>query len=352
MSPQLFRRQLIDGAWAITVATVQQVKVCRRFGFSRLLMANQLVGREAIRYVVEELAADPAFEFYALADSPEGVAAIVAEARRAGLSRPVDLLLEGGMAGGRTGCRDVASALAVAHAIAAAAPFVRLRGIEGFEGLARGATPAERTQAVERFLDHLCAIARACEREDLFAPGPVILSAGGSSYYDLVVERFAAAGIARARVVVRSGCYLTHDSGLYTEAFAAVKARSAAARALPGGLEPALEVWAYVQSRPEPGRAIVTLGKRDVSHDAGYPKPLSWHRPGTTGKPAPLSADHQVVELNDQHAHMVLPAASPLAVGDMVAFGVSHPCTTFDKWQILFLVDDGYRVTGAVRTFF
>ncbi len=352
MSPQLFHRQIADGAWAITVATMQQMMVCRRFGIDRVLMANQIVGRAATRAIIAELAADPDFEFYALADTVEGVTAVVAEARRSRLPRPVNLLLEAGMAGGRGGCRDVAQALAVARAIAAEAPWVALRGVEGFEGLAKGATAEDRTARVEQFLDHLCAIATACRDESLFAPGPVILTAGGSAYYDLVVERLPRAGITNALIVTRSGCYLTHDSCMYRTAFAEVMERSATARALPGGLAPALQVWAHVQSRPEPGRAILTLGKRDAGHDAGLPVPELWHRPGTEGSPQPLPGDHEMVEMNDQHAHLALPPQSPLRFGDMVGFGVSHPCTTFDKWQIIYLVDAAYRVTGAIRTFF
>ncbi len=352
MSPQLFRRQIADGAWAITVATMQQMMVCRRFGIARVLMANQIVGRAATRAIVAELAADPDFEFYALADSVEGVTAVAAEAHRQRLARPVNLLLEAGMAGGRTGCRDVPSALAVARAIAAQAPWVALRGVEGFEGLAKGVTPEERTDRVAQFLDHLCAIATACQDENLFAPGPVILTAGGSSYYDLVVERLKGAGIANARIVTRSGCYLTHDSLMYRTAFAEVMARSATARALPGGLRPALQVWAHVQSRPEPSRAILTLGKRDAGHDAGLPVPELWYRPDTDTQPRPLPDGHKMVEMNDQHAHLTIPPDSPLSFGDMVGFGVSHPCTTFDKWQIIYLVDAAYRVSGAIRTFF
>ena len=288
MSPQLFHRQIADGAWAITVATMQQMMVCRRFGINRVLMANQIVGRAATRAIVAELAADADFEFYALADSVEGVEAVAAEARRSRLARPVNLLLEAGMAGGRSGCRDVASALAVARAIAAQAPWVALRGVEGFEGLVKGSTAEDRTARVTQFLDHLCAIATACQDEKLFAPGPVILTAGGSAYYDLVVERLQRAGIANARIVTRSGCYLTHDSRMYRTAFAEVIERSATARALPGGLKPALQVWAHVQSRPEPTRAILTLGKRDAGHDAGLPVPELWYRPDTERAARPV----------------------------------------------------------------
>jgi D-serine dehydratase len=352
MSPQLFQRQLADGAWAITVATVAQLQVCRRFGIKRLLLANQLVGRQAMRQVVSELARDPEFEFYALADSVEGVAMLAGEAKRQGLARPVNLLLEGGIQGARAGCRTREQALAVARAIKAASPHLALVGVEGFEGLIHDATAAESEARVAAFLDFLVAIAADCRREGLFAPGPVILSAGGSAYYDLAAERLAAAGISQAMVVLRSGCYLTQDSTAYRKAFERLRVRSPLAAGIEGSLRPALELWTYVQSRPEPGRLILTAGKRDVSYDLDLPVPLAWFRPGVGRAPSPLAPGHEVVQLNDQHAHVLVPTESPLRPGDMVALGISHPCTTFDKWQAMFLVDEAYDIVGAIRTFF
>ncbi|HEY1798092.1 MAG TPA: amino acid deaminase [Stellaceae bacterium] len=351
MSPQLFARQLADGAWAMTLATIQQVQVARDFSVGRIVLANQLVGRQAIRYVVDELKRDPQFDFYCLVDSVANVAALAAAVREAGLERPLQVLLEGGYPGGRTGCRDLAAALDVARAVKDAGATLALRGVEGFEGLFHGATAAETAGRVAHFLDFLVAMAVGAAREDLFAPGPLILSAGGSAFYDMVAKRFALAGIERTVVVLtRSGCYLTHDSVLYREAFADLVARSPELGAIGEGLQPALEVWAYVQSRPEPEKALLTMGKRDVSYDE-LPVPLFWCRPGDR-HPRPVGDGHVVTGLNDQHCHMTVPACSPLQIGDMVGFGVSHPCLTFDKWPVLYVVDDDYTVTEAVRTFF
>ena len=351
MSPQLFQRQLADGAWAITVATVGQLQVARRFGVRRIVLANQLVGRQAIAYVIGELARDRAFEFYSLADSLEVVARIAAEAKRAGLSRPINLLLEGGLMGSRTGCRTREGALAVARSIRDHAPWVALRGVEGFEGLVQGSME-EREKAVDGFMDFLVSIASDCAKEKLFAPGPVILSAGGSAFYDIVAKKLAGAGIPDALLILRSGCYLTQDSASYRNFFARLRDRSAVAGKVSGGLQAALEVWTYVQSRPEPGRLILTAGRRDLGSDADMPIPLYWARPGRDKAVQPLAEGHKIVELNDQHAHVSVPTDSPLQVGDMVALGISHPCTTFDKWQLIYLVDDAYNITGAIRTFF
>jgi len=352
MSPQLFRRQLDAGAWAVTVATIHQLQVCRRFGVRRVVLANQLVGRQAIAAVIAMLRDDPGLDFYCLVDSEAGVGLLARALAADPPGRPLQVLLEGGYPDGRTGCRDLATAMRVARAVRDAAPHLALRGVEGFEGLMTGATLDEAADKAAGFLDGLVAMARAADEGGCFADGPVILSAGGSAFYDVVAQRFQRAGIGReVLTLTRSGCYIAHDSLMYRDHFAALRARAPGVDGLGPGLTPALEVWAYVQSRPEPTKAILTMGKRDVGTDAGNPVAETWMRPGE-GPPRPLGAGHVATMLNDQHTHLTVPADSPLAVGDMVSFGVSHPCTTFDRWQVIPVVDDAYRVVSAIRTYF
>ncbi len=353
MSPQLFERQLDDGAWAITVATVHQIQVCRRYGFSRIVLANQLVGRQAIRFVLDELRDDPDFDFYCLVDSVDGVEVLAAAARAHPVDRPVKVLLEGGMPGGRTGCRNLDAALAVARAAKAAAPHVALHGVEGFEGLIQADSLAEQEAKVATFLDFLAEIAMVCQGDNLFAEGPIVLSAGGSAFYDMVLDRFRRIDLGRETMLLtRSGCYLSHDSALYRRYFERVRERAVGARDLGEGLRPALQLWTYVQSRPESEKIILTMGRRDVSFDADMPVPELWFRPGAHATPIAVAEGCTVTELNDQHTHLNVPAQSPFRVGDMMAFGISHPCTTFDKWQLVCIVDDDYTVVSAIRTFF
>ncbi len=352
MSPQLFHRQIEDGAWAITLASAQQVMVARRFGIRRILLANEILDPPGIAAIIEELRRDPDFDFYCLVDSIAGVERLADAALANPPGRPVQVLLEGGIAGMRAGVRDLDAALGVARAVAAARPRLALRGVEGFEGLIASPDHAEAEARVGAFLDFLVEIARACEKEALFAEGPVILSAGGSAYYDLVAERFADAGLGReVWPVVRAGCYLSHDSVSYRTAFARILERSRQARTQGDGLRPAIELWAHVLSRPEATRAILGFGKRDAGFDAGFPVPQVWFRPNDR-HPKPVPEGHRVVALNDQHAHLELPAGSPLGVGDMVGLGISHPCLTFDRWTFMPIVDDDYRVVSAIRTFF
>jgi len=353
MSPELFARQIDDGAWGITLANASQLHVARAYGIERVLLANQLIGKQGIRYVLDELARDPKFDFYCLVDSTDGVAILADAAGQRAIGRPLQVLVEGGFVGGRTGCRDLTTAIDVARRVKAAEPFLALRGVEGFEGIIAHLDPTTAEQRVRALLEFLVEIAVACAREGLFSDGPIVLTAGGSSFYDLVLDRFRENHLDRqVRVVTRSGCYLTHDSGAFVKQFAAILERSPDARSLGDGLKPALEVWAYVQSRPESQRVLLTMGKRDCSYDMGLPMPLLWFRPNLHDRPERLTPGYSISALNDQHAYLDVPVDSPLRVGDMIGSGISHPCTTFDKWQALPVVNDDYDVVSAVRTFF
>lgn len=353
MSPQLLDLQLRSGAWGITAATVSQVQVYRRFGIKRVLLANQLIGRSSIHYVFEQLRSDPEFDFYCLVDSSVGVEILKSAGQEFAVGRSLQVLLEVGQKGGRTGVRSIAQGLEVARAVAAACPYLALRGIEGFEGILPGSDTADMRSRIELLLQEMKQVARAASQEELFAAGPVILTAGGSSYFDLPACGLHDVKIEQQTLVIlRSGCYVTHDSSRLDRLQAELKARMPRATELGEGLKAALEVWAYVQSLPEPGLLIATMGKRDCSYDLELPVPTAWFRPGSHTSPERLSDGYRLVKLNDQHAYVIRPPRCPLRVGDMLSFGISHPCTTFDKWTLLPVVNDTYDVVDAVRTFF
>lgn len=349
MAPQLFHRQLEEGAWGITLATPQEVRVAHAHGVKRILLANQVVSDEGIRWLQRILDEDPELDLTCLVDGLEGVRRLDAWARG---RRHIPVLLELGIPGGRTGARDAETALAVGRA-AKASSRLRLRGVECFEGIVGSADAAADRARVEAWLDACGALARRCAAEGLFEADEVLLTAGGSAYFDLVVARLSAVDLGRpARVLLRSGCYAFHDVGHYARLVARLEGRLPEAWRVAGGLRPAIEIWGRVLSRPEPGLAFLDFGKRDAPHDLDLPRPLWWARPGPGAVPRPAGADWTVASLYDQHARVVLPPDADLAVGDLVGCGVSHPCTAFDKWQLLYLVDDGYRVVDAIRTFF
>jgi D-serine deaminase-like pyridoxal phosphate-dependent protein len=341
MAPQLVDAQLAAGAWGVTVATVSQARVYRAFGVERLLIANEVVEPAALAWIAHELRADPALDVLCLADSLEAVR--IMERGLAAPARPLRVLVELGLRGGRTGARSVTQAREVAEAVHSGAG-LQLAGVEAFEGIIHGPTAAATRRDVDRFVARVRDLTRSLIADGLFdGADEVIVSAGGSAFFDRVAEGLRDID-ARVRVVVRSGCYLAHDSGMYEELSPLGR------RAMDGErLEHALEVWGVVLSRPEPTLALVGAGKRDVSYDVGLPVPLAVRdRHGARS----VRGQMDVFELNDQHAYVRIEPADPLAPGDLVGLGISHPCTTFDKWRLIPVVDDDYAVVDAVATYF
>jgi D-serine dehydratase len=238
-------------------------------------------------------------------------------------------------------------ALALARAVAAA-PGLQLAGFECYEGLLVTDDRAADIDRVDALLEQVADLARQADAEGLFGGERIVLSAGGSSYFDRVAQGLRSVdGLSRPVLpVLRSGCYLTSDHGHYLGMLGELDAREGLAE----GLLPALEVWSVVLSRPEPGLAILSMGKRDASYDLGLPVALTAHRPGDG--PVALPEGARIDKMNDQHAYLRLPADCDLRVGDLVGCGISHPCTTFDKWSVLLLVDDDYNVQRAINTVF
>jgi D-serine deaminase-like pyridoxal phosphate-dependent protein len=342
MSPELAARQLASGAWGITVATIGQLRMYRAFGFPRLLLANELVDEQGIAWLAGELAADPGFVSYCYVDSTDGVAILdrVLTAHPSGRRLPV--LVEIGL--GRTGCRTDDQALTVAKA-AAATGTLTVAGVAGYEGTISG-IDARALDTVASFCRRLANLAGTVA-EVAAVPGEFIATAGGSVYFDVVARELTAAGAGipdGMTVVLRSGGYLFHDHGVY-------QASTPAARGVAGApvLRPALELWAQVVSRPEPELALLSAGRRDVGFDAGMPVPL---RARSRDGGAAQLAGAAVTGLNDQHAYLRLDPGTALAPGDLVCLGISHPCTTLDKWRLIAVLDDEDNVIDTVHTFF
>jgi D-serine dehydratase len=351
MCPQIFERQIDAGAWGITVATVHQLGICVDVGVQRIIMANQLVSRLDVAHVIELCNRNPKLDVYFLVDSSRQLELVASTAQSCRPERPLNALLELGLPGGRTGVRNTEDALAIARMIAST-PSVALAGIECYEGLTITGDSVRDATHVSNFLDYVKLVAAVCDTEGLFQRKTIILSAGGSAVFDIVAHELPTRLSRPVQTILRSGCYVTHDSGMYQRLWHGIEEREGEQMKANEGLRHALEVWTMVQSRPEPSLAILAMGKRDVSYDVEMPRPIAWYRAGVHELPRVSPDDWRIVKLNDQHAYMEVPVEADVAVGDLVACGISHPCTTLDKWQLLMEVDDAYNVVGGLRTFF
>jgi D-serine dehydratase len=352
MSPELVQTQLEDGAWALTVATASQMAVLRKFAVPRILIANQIVGRQNVALLFDELQRPDGAELLVIVDSFAALDILLEGARQRIPKRRLGVLLEVGGEGGRTGLRDRQTAVELAKAIVEV-DWLALRGIESYESVFPGLPEDEKLQRIDHMLEQMLDLANECRDAGWFAPGEVLLSSGGSEYFDQVVKRLGQWRAPQGQMVlIRSGCYLAHDHLAYARAFERLLQRTPELARIAPQLQGALEVWGIVQSRPEPDKLIVTIGKRDISYDFELPVARLHCRaqPGST--PQALADTYAVTKLNDQHAFIQCPQDSTIEVGDLIGFGVSHPCTTFDKWQVILQVDDDYNVHSALHTFF
>ena len=343
MAPRLFQMQIEGGAWGITLASAHQAMVAHAHGVRRVLMANELVGRQNMQ-VIAELLKDPDFEFYCLVDSAAGVDLLGAFFSERGLT--IRVLLELGVMGGRCGVRNEEQLGEGLEALARWKGVVDLCGVELYEGVLKD------EQNIRAFMRRACAVTSELVAQGRFARGPALISGAGSAWYDVVAEEFSAAKFGDAvEIVLRPGCYITHDVGNYEMQQKRILTSNPIAREMQSGLVPALQIWTYVQSIPEAELAIVQMGRRDAAFDSGLPTPALHFRPGNT-EPQPTSARWEVTKMMDQHSYLKIAPEDDVRVGDMVGFNISHPCLTFDKWRVLSILDEKYNVVDVVQTYF
>ena len=342
MAPQLWRRQLDAGAWGISAADAAQARVMRAAGVPRILIADPLTDVAAIGWAAEDLR-DDENELVSYVDSERGVELLETVLREEAPPRPLPVLVELGHAGGRTGCRGTEQAVALARRVASA-PNLSLAGLAGYEGTVAHDREPDSLERVRRYLGDLRALGATLGQEGLLSP-TAFVSAGGSVFFDLVVQEL---GTTRSDVemplVLRSGAYIVHDVGMYE--------RSSPFADLPvqGRFRNAFEVWGAVLSTPEYGLAIIGLGRRDVPFDQGLPRVVAARR--EDGSVDALDAAVETTALEDQHLYCRVREGAELRVGDLVACGISHPCSMFDRWRLIPVVDDDDGVVEVVATFF
>jgi D-serine deaminase-like pyridoxal phosphate-dependent protein len=334
MAPALWQRQLWAGAWGITLANLPQLRVAIAYGVRRLMLANALVDPAGLAWISAWLDADEGLEFVSWVDSVRTVELMDSALRAAGARRPVEVCVELGGQGGRTGVRDAGEALVIAEAVRSA-PTLRLVGVGGYEGALAHDASSEGLATVRGYLERIADVHGRLSYET----GTPMVTAGGSTYFDQVVEILGGLAGDGTRVVLRCGAYVIHDDGFYRSLSPFSRGRAGERR-----LRAAMHGWARVTSAPEPGLALLDAGKRDLPFDEGLPEPQLVRGRG----PEPV-AGARVTRVQDQHVYL---RDADVRVGDVVRFGLSHPCTALDKWTLIPVVAADGVVVDLVRTWF
>ena len=343
MTPWLMTEQLRAGAWGLTVATAYQAVIAANTGAKNIVLANQLVGPANIQVVLQLLSLQ--HHVFVFADNKENVSALASAAVSANQTLP--LLIELGSKNGRCGCRDNQQALALAEHIHAL-PGVKLAGIGFYEGAIEH---SDNINNIKHFVQQAAALAKVLFRQNLFQHEAPLLTGSGSAWYDVVARELNRATLPdNMQFILRPGCYVTHDHGIYQQAQQSILQRSPQLKRLGPALQNALEIAAYVQSVPQPGLAIIGAGKRDAAFDAGLPAVLRVYRSGSLI--AAFTPPSTTSKIMDQHCFWHYPDSLQLQPGDMVLLASSHPCLTFDKWRTLYLTDEHYQLLEALPTCF
>lgn len=343
MMPWLFQQQLAAGAWGLTVATAYQAQIAAAAGARRIILANQLVGKANMALIARLL--QQGTEVFVCVDHPAQVQALADFFQPLQLTIP--LLIELGVEGGRCGCRTETDLMTLAQQINSLTA-VQLAGIEFYEGVVKGPDPE---QNVRQLVRQAAMLMQDLLRQQLLPYPTQLISGAGSVWYDVVAQELSAAHLPeQIKLVLRPGCYISHDQGIYQQAQQQVLARSPLACSLGEDLQNALELAVYVQSLPEPGRAVLGFGKRDAAFDAGLPQAVALYRQGEL---LTTALHHcETIKVMDQHAFWLYDETVQPQIGDIVLLSTSHPCLTFDKWRTLWLVDESYNLLQEVDTFF
>lgn len=348
MTPVIFKKQLAAGAWGLGVGTAYQAKIAQESGCKNIIIANQLLGK-ANMLLVTELIQQKSAHIFCCVDSKTN--ALQLSEHFSKHNQQLNVLLELGIPGGRCGCRSDNEAIELAKYISSL-PGLILSGVEFYEGIIHGPDEQHDIDKIALFLQRVVSVTRALINDNLFNHcNEVIVTGAGSVWYDLVCDKMQQANLGNnLRYVIRPGCYVTHDKGVYQQAHEVLKKRSSLAGSLASDLTSALELCAYVQSLPEDNLAIIGFGKRDAAFDDGLPQVIAHYR---AGKSLPTLVSEMITtNIMDQHAMLHYADDVNLQVGDILIFGTSHPCLTFDKWRKIYLVDEQYNVLESVDTYF
>lgn len=342
MSPELFKRQLQNGAWGITISTLQQFRHLNRLKCPNILLANALIDESSHRFICQSMNTDPSYQLYLVLDSVEQVNLSSLYFEKYHLQRPVQTFIEAGIDGHRTGLRKKEDLHALAHTIEKS-PYMNLCGLAGYEGLIKGEKEMA-LQNVDTYLDRFLEWALELQKKHLPSEN-TLLTMGGSVYFDRACEKFLNSPLCKSsQLILRCGSYVTHDHGFYHQ-----HQNNRLSRTPGPEFKPAIELWAHVQSLPEPGLAILNFGRRDAAMEAEMPVPLKSYHPdhGFTNLKG-----YEIFKTNDQHAYMKLPADHRCFVGQHIICGCSRPSMIFDKWKKIAIVNNDYDIVDVIETCF
>lgn len=353
MAPALARNFVEQGAWGTSVADLRQAGVMLRYGLRRLLIANEIGGLNAIKRLAQLLSVYRDAEIHLFVDSVEFVQSLAAIWAVDKHLPTIHLLLEVGC--GRGGVQTQGEIEALLSCLGKVdEPRLQVSGVAAYEGTTNRPNEDELQNALCDLFDRVGSALRAV-REFVGPDKPLLLSAGGSSLFDYVIVHCVpmTKRDGNTMLLLRNGACFFSDHGPIRDRLQALASRKllgeAASLRIAKSFRPALRLWAEVLSTHSDGTVICGLGLRDAAHDQGLPVPFYLWREGR--RAADINGSGNLTKLNDQHAFVQIPGVE-VQIGDVVEFGVRHPCTTIDKHDLIYGIGENEKIQTVFRTFF
>lgn len=359
MSPQLLNKIEELGCWGFTAANNQQLMVLLQMGVKKIILANLITNESNLLNIFELLKKHKhVSELYVCVDSRFGVNLINKISKKYSFNKKIKVLIEIGITNSRSGIRNLSALKSLIKSIVKLPPNFILSGILFYEGAAKSNNYQITLKKVKKIIMFGITCINFLARNNLIRNDEYIISGGGSEFFDLVVfyiRKFNK--FKKTRIIIRPGSYIAYGHGYYMSVLKKldirkkilIKNKIYKASEL---FSPSLELWAYIISQQDDGKAILNFGKRDVSYDLGLPIPLAIYRNSKLIKKIEKNNKIKIFKLNDQHAFIKFNKGFDIKVGDLLKFGVSHPCITLDNWNTLFMINSNYLIKEGIKTFF
>ena len=360
MCPQILKKLNDLNYWGFSAANNQQLSMLLEMGIKKIIIANLITNKSNIINLFKLIEKyGYAKKIYLCVDSTFGVNLLKELSIQYKFKHKLRILIETGFQNSRNGVRNLNSLNILTGKIIKLPSNFIFCGILFYEGAVSEKNYKKTINKVNKFISFSLKAFDYLLKNNFFSNEEIILSGGGSEYFDLIINSFQKyKNIKNIRLIIRPGTFIAYGHGHYLKSIENIDKRGTLfinkknikATNL---FNPSLELWGHIISMQDSNRAILNFGKRDVHYDRGYPIPLSIYRKGKLfQKINPKQNKYKIYKMSDHHAFLYFTNDQDIRIGDLIKLGVTHPCVTIDKWDFFYMIDEKYNVKEGLKTFF
>ncbi len=357
MSPQLINNHL-KKTWGLTISNNQQLSTIINLNVKNIIYGNLIVNEaNLIQYLDIVKKYRKLTNIYYCIDSLFGLNLLIKVVTKKKYKFKIRILIELGTKNGRCGIRNFKSFKKIVISLNNIPKNILVSGLFFYEGAIKNSSLSKVSKKIMDLLQFTFRCHEELVYQNLYKEKIKLISGGGSEYFDLVTKYFNKFNTKNdTKLILRPGSFIAYGHGYYEKKINNLKKRNIIKSVSDKNkffFKPSLLLWSHVLSINDNGIAIVNFGKRDVSFDLGNPIPINVYRNNKIYRNNETKPNNlNVFKLNDQHAFLKYNNKIRLNIGDLISFGISHPCITLDKWKYVFLINSKFDVIDVYQTFF